>query len=67
MALGGRLRVDVHDSSNRPPDKRPAGGDSETGRGLNIVEQLSDAWGSEPLPGGGKTVWFELVPVPDGP
>jgi hypothetical protein len=60
IALGHRLRIDVHDSSNRHPDKRPIDDDSEMGRGLHIVERLSYSWGAEPLPGTGKTVWFEL-------
>jgi serine phosphatase RsbU (regulator of sigma subunit)/PAS domain-containing protein len=68
MVLGQRLRVEVRDSSNRHPDKRAIDGDSEMGRGLYLVEQLSAAWGSEPLPGAGKAVWFELdrtVPADD--
>ncbi len=60
LALGQRLRVDVHDCSNRLPAKRPTDGHSDIGRGLHIVEHLSHAWGSTPLPGSGKTVWFEL-------
>jgi hypothetical protein len=30
------------------------------GRGLCIVDALADAWGVEPDPVQGKTVWFEL-------
>jgi serine phosphatase RsbU (regulator of sigma subunit)/PAS domain-containing protein len=60
LVLGERLRIEVDDSSNRHPDRRPVDGDSEMGRGLHIVEQLSRAWGVAPLPGTGKTVWFEL-------
>ena len=63
MSLGERLRVDVRDGSNRHPDNRPSDGDSEEGRGLQIVERLSLAWGSTPLPGNGKTVWFEMRPA----
>lgn len=33
------------------------------GRGLQIVTALSAAWGSDPEPGGGKTVWCRL-PLP---
>jgi serine phosphatase RsbU (regulator of sigma subunit) len=60
MVLGQRLRIEVRDSSNRHPQQRTVDGDSEAGRGLRILEQLSAAWGSEPLPGTGKAVWFEL-------
>jgi serine phosphatase RsbU (regulator of sigma subunit)/PAS domain-containing protein len=71
MSLGQRLRVEVTDSSNRHPDKRPVDSDSEMGRGLHIVDRLSQAWGFEPVPGVGKVVWFELDRVtepsaPDG-
>ncbi|MCA2216581.1 SpoIIE family protein phosphatase [Jidongwangia harbinensis] len=67
IALGERLRVDVHDESNRQPDLRPADDTSERYRGLRIVERLSAGWGTAPRPGGGKTVWFELpVPAPPG-
>lgn len=31
------------------------------GRGLALVDALSDAWGVEPLDGGGKTVWCDLA------
>jgi serine phosphatase RsbU (regulator of sigma subunit)/PAS domain-containing protein len=60
LILGQRLRIEVHDSSHRHPDKRPVDGDSEMGRGLHIVEELSHSWGSQTLPGTGKSVWFEL-------
>ncbi|MGN9812772.1 SpoIIE family protein phosphatase [Micromonospora sp. BQ11] len=62
ITLGQRLRIDVHDSSNRRPVKRPVDGCSDTGRGLHIIERLAHSWGSAPLPGTGKTVWFELHP-----
>jgi anti-sigma regulatory factor (Ser/Thr protein kinase) len=60
MTLGARLRVEVHDDSNRQPARRPMDFDSEAGRGLHIVETLALAWGHQPQPGGGKAVWFEL-------
>jgi anti-sigma regulatory factor (Ser/Thr protein kinase) len=31
------------------------------GRGLRIVEELSDRWGIEPTDDGGKTVWAEWL------
>lgn len=53
------VRVEVHDDdpllpSPLPPDETRLGG-----RGLYIVDQLADRWGTEPE-GGGKVVWFEL-------
>lgn len=57
-----RLRVEVTDGEPRLPDGpgKPAE-DEERGRGLLILDQLADRWGSHPrgtLPG--KVVWFEL-------
>lgn len=59
----GRLRVEVHDRSERLP-KRSRGTDplAHSGRGMILVEELSDAHGATALPdGGGKVVWFELA------
>ena len=67
MQLADRLRIEVHDSSERRPDKRPINTDSEMGRGLHIIDQLSHAWGHHPLPTAGKTVWFELDADLTGP
>jgi anti-sigma regulatory factor (Ser/Thr protein kinase) len=64
IQLAARLRVEVHDSSARSPDKRPIDADSEMGRGLHIVDQLARAWGHHPLPTAGKVVWFELDRTP---
>ena len=52
----GQIRVEVQD--HHPTMCAPHGlaGDSERGRGLSIVEAVSDAWGWEPSDGG-KTVW----------
>lgn len=33
--------------------------DDEGGRGLLLLDAVSDKWGVGPVPGGGKTVWFE--------
>jgi anti-sigma regulatory factor (Ser/Thr protein kinase) len=58
------VRVDVTDGGDGAPAVRTPGPGEPTGRGLRIVEGLSDAWGVEPLRGGtGKTVWF-TVSVP---
>lgn len=57
---GDRLRIEVHDADPTVPQAHwvPAGATS--GRGLLIVETLSDAWGVTALEGGGKSVWFEV-------
>ena len=65
-----RLDVDVDDTTGvllvRITDGSPVmpslPADGGSGRGLGIVETLSDRWGVDPLPEGrdGKVVWFEL-------
>ncbi|MDN0198707.1 SpoIIE family protein phosphatase [Streptomyces sp. S.PNR 29] len=58
-----RLRVEVEDSSSALPRRRDAGECGVSGRGLLVVELLSDVWGVEAR-GGGKCVWAEFV-VPE--
>jgi anti-sigma regulatory factor (Ser/Thr protein kinase) len=62
----GRLRVDVHDTSRslpavaEVPADADADADAETGRGLLLVETLSDEWGFYRTPAG-KAVYFTLA------
>ncbi|MFH8800737.1 SpoIIE family protein phosphatase [Streptomyces sp. NPDC017936] len=65
MLRGDRVRVGVSDSSPRAPAK-PVIVDWEAtgGRGLLLVEAVSDSFGSMPV-AGGKLVWSEIV-VPRG-
>ena len=72
MLRGDRVRVCVSDSSPRAPAK-PVIVDWEStgGRGLLLVEAMSDTFGSMPV-AGGKQVWSEIVvpqrePAPAGP
>lgn len=58
-----RIRVDVRDESTDFPAARPYNRDEVTGRGLHIVEALTERWGVSKVPGG-KTVWFELAREP---
>jgi serine phosphatase RsbU (regulator of sigma subunit)/anti-sigma regulatory factor (Ser/Thr protein kinase) len=58
-----RLRVEVEDSSSALPRRREAGESEVSGRGLHLVDVLTDAWGVEAR-GGGKCVWGEFV-VPE--
>lgn len=54
------LRVAVSDASPYLPTAAALPDwDSESGRGLFLIETLSDRWGSDALPKG-KQVWFEL-------
>src|SRR5690606_8279460 len=65
-----RLRVEVEDSSSALPRRRDAGEAGVSGRGLLLVDMLTDLWGVEAR-GGGKCVWGEFVVPgradPDGP
>ncbi|URM89262.1 ATP-binding protein [Streptomyces sp. MRC013] len=66
----GRLRVAVTDARGDRvpvPSVAPLREESESGRGLLLVELLADRWGTEPYPPGGKTVWAELDGHPAGP
>ncbi|MEU9352030.1 SpoIIE family protein phosphatase [Streptomyces griseoloalbus] len=55
-----RVRVEVEDSSSALPRRREAGESGVSGRGLLLVEMLTDLWGVEAR-GGGKCVWSEFV------
>lgn len=56
----GRLRVDVHDTSRSLPAVAEVPADAETGRGLFLVETLSEEWGFYRTPAG-KAVYFTLA------
>ncbi|HEY3686362.1 MAG TPA: SpoIIE family protein phosphatase [Streptosporangiaceae bacterium] len=51
--------VEVFDSDLRLPRLRNAGENDEGGRGLYLVDQLTNRWGSRPTKDG-KAVWFEI-------
>ena len=60
-----RIRVAVSDSGPGNPQVRSPEPVEPSGRGLLIVEALSEDWGYEPTAdGAGKTVWFEVAVVP---
>lgn len=56
---GGVLRIEVHDESPTAATPKHYGDDAATGRGLQLVEALASAWGSDDTEAG-KSVWFEL-------
>lgn len=58
-AGGDRLQVRVRDSHPGVPRPREADLDAEGGRGLMLVDLVSDAWGHEEDLDG-KTIWFTL-------
>ena len=54
------VRVEVMDASPHVPVRRGYGRTATTGRGVAVVESLAERFGTDPVSGGGKTVWFEL-------
>ncbi|WP_299036075.1 ATP-binding protein [uncultured Pseudokineococcus sp.] len=54
-------RVEVRDRSSVLPVFTAPSATAMSGRGLLLVQTLAAAWGSEVLPVGGKSVWFELA------
>lgn len=59
--VDGEIRIEVTDRAGGEPRMRRAAPDDPTGRGLQIVNLLSDAWGVEHRADTGKTVWFTVV------
>lgn len=55
----GRIRVEVRDPSRALPCLLPVQETDLSGRGLFLVDKLSDRWGVDLLPRG-KTTWFEM-------
>jgi len=62
-AVKGVVRVEITDPDDHLPSMAAPDPDALGGRGLIIVNGLASAWGVEPTPTGGKTVWFELSPL----
>ncbi|QZL06823.1 ATP-binding protein [Streptomyces sp. BHT-5-2] len=55
----GWIRVEVRDPSRGLPCLMPVQPMDVSGRGLFLVDKLSDRWGVDLLPRG-KTTWFEI-------
>ncbi|MFI9582402.1 ATP-binding protein [Streptomyces sp. NPDC052236] len=55
----GWIRVEVRDPSRGLPCLMPVQEMDTSGRGLFLVDMLSDRWGVDLLPRG-KTTWFEM-------
>ena len=60
--LGAGIRVTVQDPVSAPPVLRTAAETDLNGRGMTIVDVLSDAWGTEVVPEG-KVVWCTFAPT----
>jgi hypothetical protein len=52
------VRVEVRDDAPGVPTLLDVGPSATSGRGLRVVDRLSDSWGFEPT-GTGKVTWFE--------
>ncbi|MGI5427176.1 ATP-binding protein [Streptomyces sp. CA-179760] len=64
---GRGVRVEVTDTCPRPPVSPAVDELAEGGRGVLIVDAVTDRWGWDPLPDRpGKTVWFECDVKPKG-
>lgn len=55
----GWIRIEVRDPSRGLPCLMPVRELDTSGRGLMLVDKLSDRWGVDLLPRG-KTTWFEM-------
>lgn len=53
------VRIGVHDQSPAPPVAQSVSPDATSGRGLDLVDAVSSAWGVDATDGG-KEVWFAL-------
>jgi anti-sigma regulatory factor (Ser/Thr protein kinase) len=56
----GEVICAVLDPSDAAPVLKSPGGIEEAGRGLQMVDALSDVWGWSPVAGRGKAVWAIL-------
>ncbi|SHN26775.1 ATP-binding protein [Cryptosporangium aurantiacum] len=56
------VRIEVHDEAYEPPRLGGFDPDALSGRGLALVDAMSDRWGVEPdgPSRSGKRIWFEL-------
>lgn len=60
--MPGHLLICVYDQDRRPPIPKEASEDGESGRGLQLVDELSAAWGyAYPHPSVGKAVWAKVT------
>jgi anti-sigma regulatory factor (Ser/Thr protein kinase) len=56
----GVFEVAVSDEGTGSPVINQPPPTAEGGRGVLLVDVLAEAWGTRPLPGGGKAVWFTV-------
>jgi anti-sigma regulatory factor (Ser/Thr protein kinase) len=61
LANGTQLLVEVWDQNPGDPQPRQTDSGSESGRGLTVIEAISDRWGFRRVSFGLKVVWCELA------
>jgi anti-sigma regulatory factor (Ser/Thr protein kinase) len=54
------VRISVTDQGSGRPERQSPNSSEPHGRGLQIVEALSDDWGTSSSAETGKTVWFQI-------
>ncbi|MFI1304015.1 ATP-binding protein [Streptomyces sioyaensis] len=64
---GPVVRLEVHDQGAGRPHRKHPSLDDTSGRGLLLVDELSDEWGVDDQPGNGKTVWLTFKITAPGP
>lgn len=57
----GEIRIEASDRGAGEPNVRSPAPADPNGRGLQIVDMLSTAWGYYSESGSGKTVWFTVA------
>jgi anti-sigma regulatory factor (Ser/Thr protein kinase) len=60
LRTASEIRIEVTDSGGGTPTMRSPGPHEPSGRGLQIVDMLSERWGVVPKTPSGKTVWFTV-------
>ena len=60
LRSGSEIRVEVTDRGKGIPQMRSPTPDEPTGRGLRIIDLLSEQWGVDRVSADGKTVWFTV-------
>jgi anti-sigma regulatory factor (Ser/Thr protein kinase) len=60
----GAVHVAVHDGEPAAPVLRDVGSHATGGRGIALVDRLAQSWGTDLEGAQGKTVWFDLAPLP---
>jgi anti-sigma regulatory factor (Ser/Thr protein kinase) len=60
LRTASEIRIEVTDPGTGTPTMRSPGPHEPSGRGLQIVDMLSQRWGVVPETPSGKTVWFTI-------